>query len=244
MLKKFFKKNKKVDYIIYKGLNLPYVRSNEKLNSEEAYLKSCEEQINYLKKQKLINDTTVLLDFGSGQGRLINGLIYTKTRINNYIGIDTNKKSVDWCNKYLNYNDAIKFLHIPSYNARYNKNAVGLKSLPFDNEKFNLIFLNSVFSHMISKDVVFYLKEFYKYLKPSGSIYLTAFVEENVKNEEENPENYLSISSGALHRVRYEKKYFFKLITDSGFDILKFEHQYIDRTKQSVIVIKKTINDT
>ena len=40
---------------------------------------------------------------------------------------------------------------------------------------------------MLSDDVIFYLKEFNRILKPGGRVYMTAFVEENVPEEEENP---------------------------------------------------------
>lgn len=242
MLKNIFNFKNKKRFIPFKGLNLPITRSNEGLNNEDDYLNSIKEQIDYLKINGFICDSSQILDFGCGQGRFLNGLIYTKTKFSNYTGIDTSKNSIEWCLNYLNYNNSINFIHLPSYNARYNKDVVGLMELPFAKEKFDLIFLNSVFSHMISKDIVFYLKEFYSCLKSSGFLYLTAFVEQNVPPEEENPQDYLSISSGPLHRVRYEKHFFFDLINKNGFEVLIFLHQYIERTKQSVIVLKKTNN--
>jgi predicted SAM-dependent methyltransferase len=140
------------------------------------------------------------------------------------------------------YNEKISFIHLPAYNARYNDRVEGLKEIPFGSESFGLIFLNSVFSHMLSRDVIFYLNEFYKCLRTDGYIYITAFVEENVPDEVENPENYLAESKGALHRVRFNKEYFFKIIKDTGFEVCKFYHQNITRTKQSVIVLKKIDN--
>jgi len=101
-----------------------------------------------------------------------------------------------------------------------------------------LIFLNSVFTHMLTDDINFYLSEFHTVLKSTGCIYLTAFIEENVLQVEENPDNYLSISSGALHRVRFEKNYFFELVEDANFEVTAYHHQLISRTSQSVVVLK------
>ena len=102
------------------------------------------------------------------------------------------------------------------------------------------MFLNSVFSHMLQNDIKFYLNEFYKILNDKGFVYFTAFVEESVPDVEENPNNYLEKSSGRLHRVRYNKNFIEKLISDAGFTVEKFIHRGIERTSQSVYVIKKS----
>lgn len=226
------------DYIKYKGLNLPKIRSNENLNREEDYIDSITQQIEYLKTNSILEENFRILDFGCGQGRLLNGLLYNKVVYKEYVGLDTSQNAITWCRRYLNYNDKIKFIHLPSYNARYNSKATGLRELPLDIGKFNLIFLNSVFSHMLSEDIVFYLNEFNKYLEPNGYVYITAFIEENVPDETENPENYLSQNKGPLHRVRYSKDFFFRLIHDCGFKVFDFNHRHIARTNQSVIVLK------
>ena len=129
-------------------------------------------------------------------------------------------------------------MHLPAYNARYNKTAEGKRALPFDDESFDLIFLNSVFSHMMTDDVQFYLKEFERVLSKDGAVYATAFIEEDVPEVEENPKGYLGKSTGALHRVRFEKRFFFGLVEQSGLKVDRFLHQVFERTKQSVVILK------
>ena len=92
---------------------------------------------------------------------------------------------------------------------------------------------------MLSKVIIFYLNEFNRVLIKGGRVYLTAFIEEGVADVEENPSEYIDNSSGRLHRVRYEKDFFFKLVEDAGFKVNNFLHQEIRRTKQSVLVIEK-----
>ena len=92
---------------------------------------------------------------------------------------------------------------------------------------------------MLSKDIIFYLNEFNRILIKGGIVYMTAFIEEGVADVEENPNGYIDNSSGRLHRVRYEKDFFFKLVEDAGFKINNFLHQEIKRTKQSVLIIEK-----
>lgn len=237
---KIFKKDNTEISINFKGLNLPPFRTNQGLEDNETYLKSGVEQLQFLLKMDLIHDNTTFLDFGCGQGRIVNSFKYSNIRIKKYIGIDTDSNSIKWCNKYLSpYHDKYNFIHLPSFNARYNRTVGGLQKLPFNEYDFDLIFLNSVFSHMLEDDIKFYLDEFNRILKINGVIFLTAFIEENVPNVEENPINFISKSKGSLHRVRYEKEFFFELIRKSNLKVDEFYHQKINRTKQSVVIASK-----
>ena len=242
MISKIKRKLNTYRSIKHKGFNLPITRTNQGLNDNENYLNSSKEQIDHLVSLKLINETSNVLDFGSGQGRLVNGLKFANINIEEYVGVDTDANSIKWCNRFLNnYNMNLKFIHLPAFNARYNKSANGLLELPVKKNKFDLVFLNSVFSHMMTNDIAFYLKEFNRIINKNGAIYLTAFTEENVPNVSENPIDYLNETNknGSLHRVRYEINYFNSLIKNSGLKIEHYLHQHIDWSKQSVFVLKK-----
>ncbi len=224
----------------YNSLYLPNFRTNEALSNNVSYINSAIDQINFLMKNCKLDINSRMLDFGCGQGRILNGLEYSKKPIKEYIGIDTDIKSIQWCNRWLkNYTQKSRFICVSAFNQRYNKNADGLLQTPIDNNYIDLIFLNSVFSHMLTADIKFYLKEFNRILKKDGFIYLTAFIEDNVPKVSENPEGYIDKSSGRLHRVRYNKEFFHKLCAESGFNIEMFLHQGIERTKQSVVILKK-----
>ena len=224
----------------YQNLFLPNFRTNEALKNNETYISSATEQIDFLIKKCKLKRDSIFLDFGCGQGRMLNGLKYLKLSIKKYVGVDTDLKSINWCKKWLKtYSAESEFICLPAYNHRYNKNAKGLTELPFKKNHFDIIFLNSVFSHMLIKDIDFYLKEFYKVITKNGFVYLTAFIEENVSSIKENPKNYIAPSVGRLHRVRYEKKFFFDLCEKSGFKIDFFLHHGISRTKQSILVLKR-----
>ena len=230
----------KSDFVNYEGISLPLNRSNENLSGHKAYLDSGVEQVNFLISKELFNTDTKLLDFGCGQGRLLNTLKFTKSEFRSYTGLDTSKKAIDWCNKHLKYSNEISFMHLPAANARYNPDQKELKNLPFKKNQFDLIFLNSVFSHMLTSDVIFYLSEFHKVLDNEGKVYITAFLEDNVPDVEENPEDYLDKKSiGSLHRVRFNKDFFFKLVNEASLSVVEYHHQHISRTQQSVIVLKK-----
>ena len=93
---------------------------------------------------------------------------------------------------------------------------------------------------MLSDDVEFYLEQLHKALGKKGVIYVTAFIEEDVPQIEENPEGYLDRHSvGPLHRVRYERAFFIDLFEKVRFNIFDFQHQKFERTKQSLLVAGK-----
>lgn len=239
ILKKLFTTPAHKKSVAYKGLNLPVVRSNEGLAENDTYLQSGLEQIATLHKFSLLDEHTSILDFGCGQGRHANSLLYAKTSIGKYIGVDTQKWPIDWCLRFIQKkNQGFQFQHLPAYNARYNTEAKSLASLPFPASTFDLIFLNSVFSHMLSSDIDFYLREFYRVAKPKKALYLTAFVEEKVPRETENPAGYFGGGHQPLTRVRFEKHYFLKLIDESGWEVLHFGHGEIKRTGQSVVIAR------
>lgn len=238
ILKKLFTTPDHKKSIPYQGLHLPLIRSNEGLADNETYLRSGLEQIETLVRYNLFDAHTKILDFGCGQGRLANSLLYANTEFETYTGIDTQKAPIAWCKRFIQ-NQNFEFYCLTAYNERYNPKAKSLRSLPFIANHFDLVFLNSVFSHMLTADIKYYLKEFFRVVKPGKAIYATAFVEENVASETENPSGYFGGGHQPLTRVRYEKSYFLNLFTEIGWEVLHFGHQEIKRTGQSVIIVKK-----
>jgi SAM-dependent methyltransferase len=229
-----------LDAIKYKRCYLPRNRSNEELDDDNRYANSAIELVEALSKYTTIGSQTRILDFGSGQGRLATGLFLTKSRFASYVGIDTNKGSIEWCKRWISGKRfRTQFIHLPGKNERYNPNATELLALPSDIGQFDIIFLNSVFSHMMPADVKFYLKEFSIALREGGLVFMTAHIDEHVQNVEENPIDYLGRESvGALHRVRYEKEYFTQMVRDAGFNNITFSHRAFERTGQSIVTAK------
>ena len=118
-------------------------------------------------------------------------------------------------------------------NTRYNPDGAASDSdfsFPFGDAEFDLITLYSVFTHMLTDGVRTYLKEFDRLLRPEGRIFLTAFLEDNVPDVEENPEGYLGREwKGALHCVRYEREFFQGLLDEAGFKLDDFDsHTWSD----------------
>jgi len=80
------------------------------------------------------------LDVGCGQGRLPIGILRVIGEIN-YMGIDVDKASIDWCRRHIERNHpSFKFKHVNFRNERYNNDGIEISdSFRFDMEQEVLI---------------------------------------------------------------------------------------------------------
>ena len=67
---------------------------------------------------------------------------------------------------------------------------------------------------------------------------MTDFIEENVPDMTENPENYVMKCTYPRQIVRFEKNYFIKMFTDAGFIVDSYE-QGTEIDFQSAVYLKK-----
>src|SRR5439155_16670637 len=133
------------------------------------------------------------------------------------------ERSIRWCKKYVqSRHPKFQFQHTNARNALYNPKGAALDKhlqLPLGDRSVDIIYLYSVFSHMLADDIRLYTREFKRVQSFGGSVFLTCFVEENVPNVVENPIGYRRTWSGALHCVRYDFAFLRSLFTDSGFHL-------------------------
>jgi SAM-dependent methyltransferase len=208
---------------------------------DNFYLKSAEAEANRLIDHFQCTKKSRVLDVGCGQGRLPIGILRVIGEID-YTGIDVDKKSIDWCKRYIEQgHSSFEFKHLNLYNERYNKHGIKIDdSFRFDIEpkSADVVYLFSVFSHTTEEDMRVYLKEFLRILDEGGKLFFTTFVEEDVPNFSINPENYRLKCTGALHIVRYRKDYLFSLLDEFGYSILEFTHG-TEADGQSAIYLSK-----
>lgn len=111
----------------------------------------------------------IVLDVGCGIGRNAVPLI---GYVHEYHGFDIVPLAIEWCKKNISRrHDNFHFELADIYNESYNrdgKRAAADYRFPYANEKFDLVFLVSVFTHMLYKDVANYLSEITRVLKPGG----------------------------------------------------------------------------
>lgn len=128
-------------------------------------------------------DGKTVLEIGCGVGR--NALALTTYRIQ-YHGIDIYKPYIDWCTAHITRDfPAFSFSHADVRNGAYNP-AGNVRSeeflFPFPSGHFDLILLTSVFTHMMEREVMHYLDEIARLLKPGGGVYATFFLLDDIAN--------------------------------------------------------------
>ena len=223
--------SRKLASVPYKGVDLPPKNlrpCGSNFQDDEFYLESGKREADKLVENLKLSTESSLLDVGSGPGRLAIGILQRVGEIRRYCGVDVNEDYAQWGWKYTtSRHPNFQFLHIDVENTRYNPDGAQTDmdfAFPFGDEEFDIICLYSVFTHMLTDGVRAYLKEFQRILRSDGNIYLTAFLEQGVPEVEENPEGYLGREwKGALHCVRYDQKFFERLLNEAGFRLDRFD---------------------
>ncbi|WP_141012874.1 class I SAM-dependent methyltransferase [Nocardioides sambongensis] len=190
---------------------------------DEAFVRSATEDVRRLNEFGLQKDSR-LLDWGCGAGRLAVGVRERWGRIGLYHGVDVQKRLIDWAEENLTA-PGFTFSFVDIANARYNKRGAQDHSIPGATGDYDAFYAYSVFSHMLSAEARPYLAEIRRLLSDNGFAFFTAFVEDSVVDEAENPEGYGPMEwRGPLHCVRFERSFFDTMVTEAGLTIDRFEH--------------------
>lgn len=237
-------------FVSYQGLRLPPPRNRfctEDWKDDAFYVSSAKAEVERLISIAQLNEQSSLLDIGCGQGRLPIGLAATLPNLHLYCGIDVSRPSVEWCNRHLAaFHANFRFLHLDIRNERYNPHGIPFEppvQLPIADSSFDVAFLYSVFTHMRRADIDIYLREIGRVLRPGGRAFFTVYVEEGCAPETENPPGYLEelgVSTGALHRVLFERGCFDSMIHGAGLEIRGFFYRSEAVTKQSAYLLIKS----
>lgn len=97
-----------------------------------------------------------------------------------YIGIDIIEPSIAWCNENISRRHPnFSFYHLDIKDQLHNPNGTTTTrscTLPAGDQSVDRIILWSVFTHMFRYDIVHYLDEFRRILKPGGRVFMTCFI--------------------------------------------------------------------
>jgi SAM-dependent methyltransferase len=241
-IQSIFKKN----YRKYKGVILPPIDirlMGEKFYNDQFYLDSSLREGDKFADRLKVNKDTVLMEIGCSSGRSVIGLIEKAGRIKRYVGVDANLRNVNWCNKYIaSKHDYCEFHYIDLWHILFNPNG-SLKldenfKLDFEGNSFDILYLQSVLPNSVDWEIRIFAREYFRLLKPGGTLFLTTFIEENVPDMTENPGNYIMKCTYPRQIVRFEKNYFLKMFTDAGFSVDCYE-QGTEIDFQSAVYFKK-----
>ena len=146
-------------------------------------------------------------------------LVQFDTPIKKYVGLDVDGDMIDFLKKNVN-SDRFEFHHLDFHNEMYNKESDNKMSadslLPTEEGIFDLVTLQSVFTHCVPSDVNALLKILFRYLKPGGWIFFTCFIEDI-------GQDFLdSVPDKPLLRAFYKDSFMRKMIIDAGYEIQHF----------------------
>ena len=126
----------------------------------------------------LRRDETIL-DAGCGIGRMAFALGHYLHDHASYNGFDVSKNFVVQADARFRQKENFSFQHVDIFNKMYNPNGqlqAANFSFPFPDNSFSFVFLTSVFTHMLTADVVNYLKEIRRVVRSDGRCFATFFI--------------------------------------------------------------------
>ncbi|MCP4349668.1 MAG: class I SAM-dependent methyltransferase [Desulfobacterales bacterium] len=120
----------------------------------------------FLKKKSAV------LDVGCGCGKIARLFLY-HPYIEKYIGFDNYEKSIQWCQQYMTpfSPEKFEFIFADIVSEAYNPEGKIKSSefvFPLDNSKTDIVIAASLFTHLLEKDAVHYLKQTKRVLKKEG----------------------------------------------------------------------------
>ena len=178
-----------------------------------------------------------VLDVGCGIGRVAVPLTAYLDGDGSYEGFDIVPSAIRWCrNRITSRYPRFRFTHThlknDLYNLRTDQEAKDFV-FPYNDREFDLVFLTSVFTHMLPDDIRNYLAQIHRVLIPGGVCFATFFLmnREAVELLEQSGEqlftcrrehHYLHHPRVKEANVAYEEEYLLdRLIRAQGF---RLEH--------------------
>ncbi|MGA9637074.1 class I SAM-dependent methyltransferase [Flavobacterium sp.] len=201
------------------------------------YLKTGANYFLLFKKYCDFNPDSDVLDIGCGIGRMAISFTNYLSPKGKYEGFDIVKIGIDWCTKNISSRfPNFTFKLIPLKNDLYLSNSDKKASelvFPYKNESFDLVFLTSVFTHMLPNDLENYISEIQRVLKTNQKCFATFFLldEESKTVTKSNQSKKFPHDMGTYAlmdksvkeaNIAYDKKFIFELMQKHNLEITDF----------------------
>lgn len=199
------------------------------------YRKVGEEFFRYFVELGKLKPDESVLDVGCGSGRMAVPLTNYLSGRGVYEGFDISTEAVDWCRENITASHPnFRFRVSDIYNAAYNpqgKYPASEYRFAYDDRAFDFVFLTSVFTHLLPRDMEHYFSEIARVLKPGGRCLITFFLlnEESTPLMEDNRgvlnfahrgKGYRTINkSRPEEAVAYDEKFVRNLFEKYGFRV-------------------------
>lgn len=146
--------------------------------SDDKFLAVGDEMVSDLRRRAGLEANSVVLDVGSGYGRLAHALHRTAWFDGRYVGLDILPRHVQWCQEHL-ADDGFSFQVMDVHNGRYHPTGHTPPTeaiFPVDRNAFDVVCFFSVFTHMWGDEVARYLGQTRRALRRGGRTYATFFL--------------------------------------------------------------------
>jgi ubiquinone/menaquinone biosynthesis C-methylase UbiE len=201
-----------------------------------------------------------VLEVGCGVGRMAYSLAHYLLPTARYEGFDIIGSLIEWTQTHITPRfPNFTFSKVDVFNKFYNPNgALQAQNFrfPYEAERFDVAILTSVFTHMLTGDVLHYLDELYRVLRPGGRCFCTFFLlnaeSQNLIREGKSTLNLahpvgecfvhdIDVPEGA---VGFEEARVFNWIVERGFTIVgKYLGNWCGRKRcweyQDILVFSK-----
>ena len=165
---------------LFRGHDIPVDLLRLTGGGPESFAVISDKHIELLKTAVGLEPNHTVMEIGCGIGRDAIPLTDILGPTGRYIGIDIIGRSIDWCQgsitaKHPNF----VFHHFDIGDQLHNPAGVAATpdfTLPMESGSVDRIILWSVFTHMFTPDIIHYLKEFARVLKPDGCVWATCFI--------------------------------------------------------------------
>lgn len=143
------------------------------------FRKQGEIAVGHFKKYCSLQPGSHVLDVGSGIGRMAAPLTRFLDETGSYEGFDVIEKGVNWCREHITaryHNFQFRYISLDNDLYRTDGRSAANFRFPYDDDRFDLAVVNSVFTHMLPGEVENYLGEIHRTLIPGGVCYATFFL--------------------------------------------------------------------
>jgi SAM-dependent methyltransferase len=164
----------------FKGFNIPSHLVSLTGAGPETLEEIGKAQIENYKKYVGLSPDMTILEVGCGIGRGAFQLLGYLNEHGRYIGIDVTRDSIVWCQQNITRrNPRFVFHHADAIHELYNPFGSTQSTdfrVPIEDGTVDRIVLHSVFTHLLADEVLHYLREFHRVLKPGGLVYASFFL--------------------------------------------------------------------
>ena len=224
---------------------------NRILNNQPHYLLHARDFWLFVFSEGLANMRSNILDIGVGCGRWAHWLRDYNFRgrryMGTYVGIDIDPEQIAWCEKHFDP-ERFRFHHSTDGSVSYNQDG-GAASyrIPEADGTFDLVFSNSLLTHLLEGQLENYIRESCRLLKPGGAIMHSHFNLDHppatygTRHTFRHPLGNAHVESLAQPEaaVAYRTDYLFGVCRAAGFTSCEVVHMPGGAQHQPILLCKK-----